>query len=321
MNERLDQQAEANSTDRRRDVVIGSLIGDALALGPHWIYDQNDIDAKFESLATYHPPKARYHVRKGAGDHTHYGDQALVLLRSIARNRGFRIEAFSSDWQTFWEDENNPSYRDGATRETLENLQSGKLPEKSASGSRDLAGASRMAPLFLLDWPSDEALFAAARCQTLFTHGDPAVIETSEFFARVVLSVLRGESPKKALSEAAEAGTYDAIPDEWLEAAVRTSKAGTSSTDALAEFGLTCHVEDAFPGVCHILLAHAENPVEAFEQNNRAGGDTAARGMVIGMVLGAYQGVASFPAEWIADLRSGAEAQGLISEALGLTAS
>jgi ADP-ribosylglycohydrolase len=36
-----------------------------------------------------------------------------------------------------------------------------------------------------------------------------------------------------------------------------------------------------------------------------AGGDNAARGMMAGMVLGAYQGPRSLPSDWLSELRKG----------------
>jgi ADP-ribosylglycohydrolase len=38
--------------------------------------------------------------------------------------------------------------------------------------------------------------------------------------------------------------------------------------------------------------------------NVMAGGDSASRGMLAGMVLGAYHGTAAIPEQWIADLNS-----------------
>ena len=76
-------------------------------------------------------------------------------------------------------------------------------PAQAASPSNDIAGAARIAPLFLLKWKSNDDLIAAARAQTSFTHGDPAVVEAAEFFARVTLAVQEGVAIPDALRAAA----------------------------------------------------------------------------------------------------------------------
>lgn len=295
------------------DIVFGSFIGDALALGPHWIYDQAEIREKLGRVTSYQPPLAVYHKGKTAGDQTHYGDQTLLLLRSIAEAGNFKLERFASLWRDFWENDNTISYRDGATRGTLANLHAGKGPETSASPSSDIAGAARIAPLFLLNWESEEQLLFAVREETAFTHGAPEVAETAGFFAHVVLAIRQGATIPEALGNAA-ALTWKHLPDYWLEKARESAASGETDAAALQDHGLSCNTSDAFPGICHLLLRYPSDPATALMANVNAGGDSAARGMILGLVYGAAFPVSTWPAEWLAGLNARAEFGKLVAQ-------
>ena len=125
-------------------ILLTSLAGDALCLGPHWIYDQHEIAKKFGRITGYAAPATSYHPGKQAGDFTHYGDQTLILLRSLAEHGRFDLTSFAAEWRAFWDDPATHSYRDGATKATLENLRKGALPNEAASASHDVAGAARI---------------------------------------------------------------------------------------------------------------------------------------------------------------------------------
>ena len=299
-------------------ILITSLAGDALCLGPHWIYDQREIAQKLGRITGYAAPLTSYHPGKQAGDFTHYGDQTLILLRSLAEHGRFDLTGFAAEWRAFWEDPATHSYRDGATKATLENLRKGALPAEAASDSHDIAGAARIAPLFLLKWESDEALLQAARAQTGFTHRDPQVIETAEFFARVTLSVQSGTEISTALRETAALTHWQAIPVGWFAAAVASMTSREPDAVAAHALGLSCHVADAFPVICHLLLRHPENPVKALTTNAEAGGDSAARALLMGMVYGALPNATPLPGEWITGLRARAEIQLLIARITSL---
>lgn len=293
------------------DIVLGSLIGDALALGPHWVYDQQEIRRKLGRISNYQSPISSYHPGKAAGENTHYGDQTLVLLGSIARTSRFNLAGFAADWRKFWEDPSTVSYRDGATKATLSHLHSGSSP---ASTSSDIAGAGRIGPLFPLKWDSEEELLLAAKSQTAFTHGDPAVIESALFFARVVLAVQAGKPIPDAISETMTTGDWRAIPEGWLESAKKSAASDSTDAEALDDHGLSCHVGDAFPGICHLLVRYPNDPATALIENACAGGDSAARGMILGLVYGAAFPVSGWPAEWLTDLSARAEAEELIRQ-------
>lgn len=298
-------------TTTSSQILLTSLIGDALALGAHWIYSQPEIAEKFGSIAGYAAPASPYHPGKQAGDFTHYGDQTLVLLRSVARAGRFELAEFAKDWRAFWEDPAVISYRDGATKATLENLRQGAPPEKAASLSHDIAGAARIAPLFLLDWESENALLAAARAQTAFTHGDPAVVEAAEFFASVVLSVDGGASIPEALKSVAARPDWTAISPAWFAAASQSAASAESDAAAALAHGISCDIADAFPTLCHLLLRHPTDAAAGLRANVAAGGDSAARGMIMGMIYGAQPDAAPLPPEWISGLRAHAEIEEL----------
>ena len=296
------------------DITLGSFIGDALALGPHWIYDQGLIREKLGRVTTFQPPLSTYHKGKSAGDFTHYGDQTLVLLRSLAQGGDYDLTRFASAWQEFWGNPSCLSYRDGATKATLANLQSGVSPANAASPSNDIAGAARIGPLFLLKWADDDALLEAVKSQTAFTHGDPAVIEAAEFFARVVLALQSGMNMEAALQHVTALGIRTDLLSDWLGNAERSASSPVTDAAALQQHGLTCHVDDAFPGICHLLLRHPQDPATALIENVDAGGDSAARGMILGLVYGAQFPVADWSEGWVDGLHALPEIKALIQK-------
>ncbi len=283
-------------------ILLTSLIGDALCLGPHWIYDQDAIAQTFGLPAHFAAPASAYHPGKHAGDFTHYGDQTLVLLQSLANLGRFDAPTFAAAWRAFWENPATLSYRDGATRTTLENLRSGQHP--AASPSQDIAGASRLAPLFLLAWENPDDLAAAARAQAALTHGHPSVAEVADFFARVTWLVREGTAIPEALRTIAAQQPWSAPLHSGLAAAAASSTSPQSDAAALTEHGLACGVADAFPALCHLLLRHPHHAATALIANAAAGGDSAARGLLLGLVYGAQPHADPLPEAWTSGLRA-----------------
>ncbi|BCU76661.1 ADP-ribosylglycohydrolase family protein [Luteolibacter sp. LG18] len=269
-----------------RDLVLPAFFGDALALGAHWIYDDAEIAEAFpDGIRDYEDPRSDYHPGKQAGDFTHYGDQTLVLLESLDRHRGFDAAAWRKDWLTYWRGKPN-SYLDGATRRTLENSAAGL---DRPSESHDLGGAARAAALFALNFSNDDEAVAAARAQTHLTHGDPRVPAVAEFITLATRRVLEGASFAHAFESAATEG----MPD--LAAA---HEAAQGSDEDLTNLGLSCDVAKAFPLMVALALKHESDPVAALRENARLGGDSAARGIPLGLLMGAKHGLAAFPSVW-----------------------
>ena len=295
--------------DKARAAVLASLAGDCLALGPHWIYDAAAIAARFGRVqGPTAPGPDTYHKNRGLGQFTHYGDQAMVLLRSTAAAGGLDLADFFGRWRALFA--RYDGYVDGATRQTLARIDFGEGPEGSGSPSLDLAGAARIAPLVFALREDLPGLVAAARAQTRMTHNSPLVVDAAEFFARAAHAALHGADPAAALAGAARAG-YVALPAAWVEQGV--AAAGEDSVAAIARFGQSCHVDGAFRGVVQLVARHPGDLRGALVDCVMAGGDSAARAMLAGLVLGAALGPDAVPGEWLAAMRATPEVEGLLA--------
>ena len=71
---------------------------------------------------------------------------------------------------------------------------------------------------------------------------------------------------------------------------------------AIGQFGRSCHIDEAMPGVIHLLARHGQNLSDCLIQNVMAGGDSAARGLLAGMVIGAAGGMEAIPKPWLEGL-------------------
>ena len=281
-------------------MVMASFAGDSLALGAHWIYDTRAILRTFgrvESLLK--PLPDSYHPTKERGAFTHYGDQTFVLLESLAAMEGFDLLDFSARWRKLFE--NYSGYVDEATKGTLAAYASGRKSEDGGSPSDELAGASRIAPLVYAYRNDHTELLQAAVAQTRMTHNHPLALDSAAFFAAVAFSVLGGMGPVEAMEKTAREDFKDSPISGWVKAGIASS--GRESVSVIADFGQNCHVTDAFPGVVHLIAKYQNDLREALIQAVMAGGDSAARAMMVGMILGAYPGSGDLPEEWVSEMK------------------
>ena len=86
------------------------------------------------------------------------------------------------------------------------------------------------------------------------------------------------------------------------------------SVSAITNFGQSCHTPDAFPGIIHLIAKYETDLKEAVVQAIMAGGDNAARGMAVGMILGAYLGEEHLPRPWLTELKRGKDIQNLLGK-------
>jgi ADP-ribosylglycohydrolase len=286
---------------KTKEMVLISLAADSLALGAHWIYDTSAIDRKFGRIEELLKPlENSFHPTKDAGEFTHYGDQTMLLLEYLMDKRVFELREFAEKWLDYMK--KYDGYMDNATKQTIFNMEQGKPPDLCGSPSSDLGGASRISPLIFTLHNEPDRLAKNVREQTAMTHNNPVVIESAALLARITLEALRGTSPLDALQKVLSDEPDNYILSPLIEAGLKSK--GQDTRQTISGFGQMCEAGSALPSVIHLLATYENDLKNALIENVMAGGDSAARGMIVGMVLGAYHGENSgIPNKWINDLK------------------
>ncbi len=281
--------------ERIRGAIWGQLIGDAVALGAHWIYDAEKMKQEFPEIKGFETPKpGHYHAGKVSGDPTHYGEGCRIMLQSIAERKKFGVKDFSKRFKGIFGSPFYTGYLDHATRETLKNMENGVSP--SGADDDEMATASRLAPLvaFYSHSPDLEQKVQEA---TVIGQNNPKAIGYMQANARILASLLHG----KSLRESFEKESKDPIASASIQAAL--SIKSLHPLETLRKFGLTCHLNETFPG-CVFLALHCEGSFEKpLLTNVQAGGDSAGRGSMLGAWLGAHLGIQAIPKSWLLQLR------------------
>jgi hypothetical protein len=109
-----------------------------------------------------------------------------------------------------------------------------------------------------------------------------------------LLKVLNGVRLKEAIVEEIEKQQNPLVghpfinwlddPDDWVVG---------------PRFSTACYVEDSIPAVVYLALKYHDDPENVLIANTNLGGDNAARGALLGALMGASYGIEKFPHRWI----------------------
>jgi len=281
----------ANNT---QDLILGTLAVDAYTLGAHWIYSPEDISKADLDWTGLNKPLAQWHGDKQKGDFTHYGDQVVCLYEYIKSNNEYDATKYMSSWKTFME--TYTGYKDGATNDTIANLDNNQSVP-CGSSSHDMSIIGRIAPLLLVS--TDEKTFLNnVKLFVSSTHNNEEVVEAADFFAKVLWSVNAGSSIKDAITSVNQG--YSNRLQGYVQAGLESTK---GATEAINEFGPACPTNGGVQGTIYLLNNYENDFEKCIIENVKAGGDSSARGMIIGMLMTAAYGKDIIPANWINQMK------------------
>lgn len=305
----MDSLQDVTLEDRLRGAIWGQFVGDAAALGTHWIYDLEEMAKLYpkgvNGFEAPHP--GHYHYGKQPGDQTHYGEGALVLLESIAKEGQFDPKAFGRSFVQRFQPRSYSGYVDKATRGTLENY--AKFVENNREQDFDfqqgadddqLAGGSRLASLVARYW-NDGDLLKRVEQATRACQNNATAVAYMKFNALLLTELFRGRAVHSALHGVEE--KILSVEPQLGQEIRRKRRAALKETlngvvEATLLFGQSCPLPHSFPSSIHALLKHTDDFEAAILATLRAGGDGAGRAAMLGGWLGARKGLGGIPKAW-----------------------
>ena len=283
--------------NKREDIVMAVFIADALSFGSHWVYDTDKLKEEYTGIINeFRAPMSNFHEGKAAGDLSHYGEQALALLRSISDNKGFNLKKFKADWIKHVE--NTEMYMDHSMKDTLNIF---KVSDTLIGADNvELGGIARSLPLFIEEDISKEEFMNLVH----MTHNGEVVDQTAEFVYQVMKDILDGKNYKEAIENNKDINQF--ILDNFNKIGPK-DKIVENADDR----GQGCSIQQGLPIVLDVLW-NADNLMEALTLNIMAAGDNCPRGMVISAIMAASEGLDTIPAELIDGFNKSKEVKELI---------
>jgi len=97
------------------------------------------------------------------------------------------------------------------------------------------------------------------------THRDHLTNDSAEFFALVAYRVLTGSRPVEAMKEIAGERFKDNPVSRWVKAGLESK--GEDSVSVISRYGQSCHTNEVFPGVVHLIAKYKRDLEEALVQS------------------------------------------------------
>jgi ADP-ribosylglycohydrolase len=242
-----------------------------------------------------------------------------------------------------------PGYINGGSRRTLQSLAynpnaKGNERKALASNANCLFGATHFLPIFLLSGdttPDEEKLVQDAISTSYISHNNPDPIAAAEFLTRTLYRMFyQNMALPQALQNSATRMNHHLI-NKWLLDAQNKVIEATDPNSALSKeefvddisitsmsrlwdvgrsepikIGKASPTEGALPSALYFSLKYKDNVEAGLIANANCGGDSAVRGIVIGMLLGAQTNVEQLPRthRWMTGLNMMKEVETLMEK-------
>ena len=319
--------------DRAVGAIMGTFIGDALGVGPHWYYDRDQLKKDYgDWIDDYTSPKAgRYHMGLTAGENSQTGQVVGFLLESLAGLGNYdesdfclRIDALLATLDGTPE---GGHYTDVAMRDVWHARQAGKKWPQAGSFA-DTAEAAIRTPLLAARYRNDfKKLLEYLQSNVRLTHRDPFIAGRSVAFGLIVAALINGDSLKTASgsiseqakahglsfsvslpetmdTDSAEVSFYDAVlQPRWSYEAVQDDAVQINPPwTACRLFGLACPLEFMLPAA-YYFNSRFENDFDMPVLSAiNGGGNNMARASLTGALAGAQVGIRGIPERFITGL-------------------
>jgi len=201
---------DCNIQDRAKGALLGAFIGDALALGPHWYYNLEELRRDYgDWIRDYTDPQPhRYHAGLKAGQLSQAGYLLKMLMHSLADCGDYDERDFCHrlDSQLFPLLDGTPisgpgGYTSQSIREAWRRRVEQKLPWSETGGHADTTEAiERTLAIAVRYARQPHKLAAAITGNTLLTQTDDTVVSMTVAYGAVLGMLVEGHQLDASLS-------------------------------------------------------------------------------------------------------------------------
>ena len=323
-----------NRQQREQGALYGAAIGDALAMPVHWYYDRVALARDYGVVDRYLEPRnphpdsilwrSQYHAlnKKGeirhnqatwwgqkgihyhqflkAGDNTLTWQLANELMVSLKECCGYQRDDYLHRYIRFLTTPgmHQDTYLEECHRGFFANYARDLPPHRCAVDEKHIGGLAGLVPIVTWYRHDKKAALDKAREHVAVTHAGNSMAEATMLIADVLWQTLSGHSLRESIlaAQRSQASPYARYPfDKWT---------GSSDEDIIgSKLSPACYVEDSVPATLYLALKYCERPREGLIANTMLGGDNVHRGIVLGALLGAANGLEAWPPSWCAGLR------------------
>jgi ADP-ribosylglycohydrolase len=311
--------------DKAVGAVMGTLIGDALGVGPHWYYDLDQLKKDYgEWIDNYTTPKPnRFHAGLQAGENSQTGQVTTFLLESVAESKEYRESAFTDRLDALLKTlDGSPQggrYTDHAMRDVYHARQRDGMMWSEAGSFADTAEAAIRAPVLAARYSGDmERLIHTLRSNVVLTHRDPFIAGQSVAFGLIVAGLIEenalGQVRQWVMKVAKENSVQLVIltppPDGEIEvsftdAVLQPSWSHEAAQDPAIQiepassacrlFGLACTLGFLLPAAYYFSSRFENDFYGAVMSALNGGGNNMARAALTGALSGAQVGLSGIP--------------------------
>jgi len=202
--------ASSTLQDRATGALLGALIGDALALGPHWYYNLEEQRRDYgEWISDYTDPQPdRYHAGLKAGQLSQSGYLLTMMMRSLAEQGEYDEEDFCQRLETdlFPQLDGTPisgpgGYTSQSIREAWRRRVQQQLPWCQTGGHADTTEAiERTLAIAVRYAQQPQRLAEAITSNTVLTQADDTVASMTVAYGAVLGLLVQGHKLNTELS-------------------------------------------------------------------------------------------------------------------------
>ena len=316
-----------------QNAFVGSLVADAVSMPVHWYYDTGAMDSDYGCITGYVKPRnphpdsilwrssynpasshinilhhhaefwgrrnVHYHQFLEAGENTLNLKLAVELYHHVISEGSYKVDTWLSRYIDLMQSPgwNNDTYIEEYHREFFNNLARGRNPRDCGVNDYHIGGLSHvpalMAALEVLGIDNKATLKEHVMSHVSLTHRNRHAASCAASLVNILCAIKAGCHVQESILEFADKHFFTGNLREWSSLPDR-SVVGARLTPA-------CYLPQSYTASLYFAWQHSSDFSGGILANANVGGDNCHRGVVVGAILGAANGV---PSEWLQGLHS-----------------